>query len=110
MPRRRDGSYFWEPPVLFITGVYVTVFLFCGVFYSVRGKFVDPQVAVRSLEKQGYSHVKIVDQELYFPGFHGCDARDAALFVVQATNPVGKDVEVNVCVGWPFKGATIRTD
>ena len=41
-------------------------------------------------------------------GFRGGDDGDAARFTAIATNPIGKEVVVEVYAGWPFKGATIR--
>jgi hypothetical protein len=74
-----------------------------------RGSCADPQSAVTALKNQGFSHVIIIDQSYMFVGVRGCDGSDAARFTAQATNPVGKRVKLYVCVGWPFKGATIRT-
>lgn len=88
--------------VLAIIGI-----LFFALF---RGTFVDADVATRSLEKQGYENIQILEKDWFLVGVRGCGQQDAAKFVVRATNPAKKTVEVNVCVGWPFKGATIRTD
>ena len=74
-----------------------------------RGSFVKEDVAVRSLEIQGYSNIQITSKDWLAPSLRGCGRGDAVRFVAEATNPVGKMVEVYVCAGWPFKGATIRT-
>ena len=77
---------------------------------SCRGVFADEKVAKNSLEKQGYGKILVIDKSFFLVGLRGCDEKDAAKFTVKAVNPVGKKVEVYVCTGWPFKGATIRTD
>ena len=75
-----------------------------------RGVFADENAARESLKKQGYSKVRIIDKSFFMVGLRGCDEKDAAKFTVKAVNPAGILVEVYVCTGWPFKGATIRTD
>jgi hypothetical protein len=89
---------FWILVVL----VFLTVVIF-------RGAWVDKSEAVRALETQGYSNIQISDHNWFFVGFRGCENSDAAQFYANATNPAGKQVRLFVCVGWPFKGATIRT-
>ena len=80
------------------------------MFALFRGTFVSSEIATRALEKQGYENIQILEKDWFLVGVRGCDGMDAAKFVVKATNPAKKIVEVNVCVGGPFKGATIRTD
>lgn len=94
-----------ERLVLAIMAVLTILFL---TFF--RGIFVDSDRATRALKKQGYENVQILEKNWFVVGLRGCDEKDAAKFVARATNPAGKIVEVNVCVGWPFKGATVRTD
>lgn len=84
------------------------VFIF--IFAIFRGGFVDPEEAVRALEIQGYSNVQIMDSKWLLVGFRGCETTDATRFDMSAKNPAGKPVNLFVCVGWPFKGATVRTD
>jgi hypothetical protein len=74
-----------------------------------RGSCADPQSAVTALKNQGFSNIIIVDQSYMLVGVRGCDGSDAARFTAQATNPAGKRVKMYVCVGWPFKGATLRS-
>lgn len=83
------------------------VFIFWPVS-CMRGTFVEDSEAVQALETQGYSNVKINSYHWFMVTLRGC-GQDAALFKTTATNPAGKNVDINVCVGWPFKGATIRT-
>lgn len=87
--------------------VVVFVMLLSGLF---RGWLVDPGVAVRALETQGYSNVRIADHSWFAVGLRGCDKNDAAKFTATATNPAGRRVELFVCTGWLFKGATVRTE
>jgi len=74
-----------------------------------RGVFASESQAVRALENAGYSDVKITDHHWVLVGLQGCGA-DAAKFDATAINPTGRKVDVYVCVGWPLKGATIRSD
>jgi len=90
-------------------GVYVAVVAVIVGIFQLPGLFVDQSVAVKALENQGFSNITIIEKDWLFVGFKGCDASDSARFPVIATNPLGKRVEVMVCSGWLFKGATIRT-
>lgn len=89
--------------------VLLIVVLFLMVGSTCRGAFVDESVAVTSLEKQGYTDIKIIDHDWFLVGWKGCDEKDAAKFTAIAKNPIGNEVEVFICTGWFFKGATIRT-
>jgi len=73
------------------------------------GLFAKKDVAIRTLENQGFADVLIVDKAWFFVGFRGCDATDAARFTAIAKNPRDKEVTIYVCAGWPFKGGTIRS-
>jgi hypothetical protein len=86
--------------------ILVVVFVIGGLC---RGILVEESVAVRALEIQGYTDIEIVDHAWCFVGLRGCDRNDAAKITATATNPVGRQIEVYVCCGWPFKGSTIRT-
>ncbi|MDO8492156.1 MAG: hypothetical protein Q7S34_00755 [bacterium] len=91
--------------------ILIVVFMFFVLFLStLPGKWVSQDIAIRALEKQGYTNVQITEHNWFLVGFSGCDDSDVARFKARATNPVGKKVEVFVCTGWLFKGATIRTD
>lgn len=89
--------------------VYFLTIIIC-VVAACRGIMVEPQIAIRSLEKQGYVNVQITDKDWLLVGLRGCSGSDAAKFSARATNPAGQEVELNVCAGWPFKNATVRTD
>jgi hypothetical protein len=90
--------------VLFL--IFFVILMFGGIG---RGILVDESRAVRHLENLGFSEVVITDKAWFAVGFRGCSEKDAAKFTAHAINPAGKIVAVGVCVGWPFKGATIRS-
>jgi hypothetical protein len=75
---------------------------------SSRGVLTEKTQAVAALEAQGYEDIEIVDKAWFFVGFRGC-GNDAARYTANVTNPRGKKVQVYVCVGWPFKGSTVRS-
>lgn len=85
------------------------VFLGLIIATMFSGAFISEGNAVRALETQGYTNIKIVDRAWFAISVRGGDKYDAARFEAIATNPIGKTVRVYVFVGWPFKGATIRT-
>ena len=88
---------------------------FLSLFFSIailimagcRGCVADPDRAVRAVETVGFTEAKVVNHGWLFVAFRGCGS-DAAIVRVKGTNPIGKEVELDVCLGWPFKGATIR--
>lgn len=73
------------------------------------GMMVKEDVAIRALETQGFSNVKIIEKDVFFVGCKGGDGNDVVRFTAIATNPAGEEVQVCVFAGWPFKAATIRT-
>lgn len=73
------------------------------------GAFVSESTAVNALSNQGFSDIKITNKSIYFITWGGCAESDAAKFDATAKNPLGKEVKLFVCVGWPSKGATIRS-
>ena len=89
-------------------GLLLSLLFIFGV--NCRGIFVDRAVARRALETQGYSDVQILRRHEAFMGCQGCSGHDAARFDAHARNPAGKRVSLYVCVGWPFKGATVRSE
>ncbi len=91
-----------------VFGILFILIIFALAIF--RGSWVNKSEAVRSLETQGYSNVQITEHKWFFVGVRGCENSDAARFDATTTNPAGKQVHLFVCVGWPFKGATIRTD
>ena len=89
--------------------VFTVIAILAIILSFFRGAFVNSDVALRALQTQGYSNVQITDHQWFAIGFRGCSEKDAAKFVAIATNPVGQRVELFVCTGWLFKGATVRT-
>ena len=73
-----------------------------------RGMFVSEQVAIDTMETQGFTDVEVTGKAWLFVGLRGCGNDDAARFEVTATNSNGQRVDCLVCADWPFKGATIR--
>lgn len=73
-----------------------------------RGIIVNQDVAVRTLETQGFSDIQVAGSAWFLVGFRGCDAHDATRFTMRAKNPLGTEVNVYVCTGAFFKGGTIR--
>lgn len=72
------------------------------------GKWADQNKAVHLLQDQGFTHIEILNRDIWFIYFKGGSDDDAALFTIKATNPSGQSVTVHVLVGWPWKGATLR--
>lgn len=89
----------------------VTLLIIIGIalFGECCGVLVDNSEAVNALSNQGFSDIKITDKSVMFMSWRGCSESDAAKFDATAKNALGKQVNVYVCVGWPFKGATIRS-
>lgn len=94
-----DGSFV----VLLVVFAIIALAFGCG-----RGVLVNENVAVRTLESQGYTDIHVTDHSWFAIGWRGCDEKDAARFTVRAKNPAGKEVTVYVCSGL-LKGGTIRT-
>lgn len=93
-------------------GCVVLLALFGGAaaFQGCRAAQFTDEDAVRSLETQGYSDVRVVSREPWWPQvLGGCGESDAVAVRARAKNAAGREVEVTVCGSWPFKGATVRT-
>lgn len=91
---------------LLIVGVFV--FLVSGVA-AAMGSQVKPEVAISAMTSAGFTNVTIVNSDVWLISLKGCGGEDNAKFDMLATNPQGEVVSnAYVCVGWPFKGATIR--
>lgn len=98
-PKKRNTSW-WGLAI----AVAVMLFVIC-----VAGRFASANTAERLLTTNGFSHIKLIGQDPYFAGFKGCGKGDLVIFKFNAINPAGKPVTVDVCQGWPLKGATIRS-
>jgi hypothetical protein len=68
----------------------------------------DEDQAVRAVTNLGFTDVKVESRAVFFLNLRGCSQGDSAGFTVTGNNPLGKRVKLLVCVGWPFKGATVR--
>lgn len=93
-------KYTW---ILYILVVAIVILSVC------RGSLVNESTVISAIENQGYSNVNITDHAWLLVGYRGCDAHDAARFTVIAINPIGQEVEIYACSGFPFKGITIRS-
>lgn len=93
-----------------LSAALVVMFVAVLLLSMIGGTFVEPDIAVRALETRGFSNIRIAEKHWFAVGFRGCSGHDSAKFVAKVKNPAGKDVEVFVCAGWPFKGATVRTN
>lgn len=92
------GSFIW----LFIVAVVM-------VLAGSAGNFIDDYEATNVLQTQGFSDIRIARKDWFLVSLRGCGSGDAAKFSAMAKNPIGNEVSAYVCVGWPFKGATIRS-
>jgi len=82
------------------------VLLVLGFF---RGFLITEETAIKAFEVRGFSEVQIKDKDVFLLGLRGGEFTDAAIFEASAVNPVGKKVEVYICIGWPLKGAVLRS-
>ena len=101
------GLRFREVAVIF--GFVLAIVAVLTLATGGTGLLVPESKAVRALETQGFSEVKITDRSWFLIGVRGGDKSDCVRFTATAKNPAGKTVQVYVFSGWPFKGATIRT-
>lgn len=100
---KMDRGFPWHEIVICFL---VVVLIMVGVF---GGLFVGQSVAVKALENQGFSNIRITDKQWFLVGMRGCGS-DSVKFTAHAVNPAHREVEIFVCVGWPFKGATVRSN
>jgi len=89
----------------------IATLLYCVFLILVcfRGSCVNAKDVIPGVEKQGYSELRITDSHYMFVGFRGCDTGDAACVEMTGKNPAGVPTDIVACVGWPFKGVTVRT-
>jgi hypothetical protein len=73
------------------------------------GFLADEEQAVRAVTNLGFTEVSVQSRKVLFLEWRGCSKSDDAGFVVTGKNPQGRTVTLLVCVGWPFKGATVRS-
>lgn len=97
------------PESLIVWVAVICAFLAFAIGLSVlTGSLTKQSTAERALTNQGYTHLKLENKDILFVEVKGCGKEDTAKFTFKATNPIGRTVNVEVCEGWPFKGATIR--
>lgn len=89
--------------------MYIVVIVLVTVIFGARGACVLKSDAIEAAENMGFTEAEVLDKNIWFMGFRGCSGGDAAMFELKAKNPAGKVVNINVCIGWPFKGATVRS-
>lgn len=89
--------------------IMLTIALVTIIGFTGCGFLADEDQAVRAITNLGFTEVKVESRKVLFLGWRGCSKSDDAGFMVRGKNPQGKTVKVLVCVGWPFKGATIRS-
>jgi hypothetical protein len=90
-----------------IMGVILFIVLILGLIFLPMA-YLDNGVALRAAETSGYTDARVLDSHYFFSSMYGCSKGDDAAFDVAAKNPQGKPVQIVVCAGWPFKGATVR--
>jgi len=106
LKKRRSSRFGWDAFMRLLFSILV--FAACGWFACCRGFMVDRSEALRAANDSGYTEAKITSESRVFSSFAGCSRSDAAAFDMVAKNPNGKPVKILVCVGWPFKGSTVR--
>jgi hypothetical protein len=93
-----------------LSNVYVYLIgVLLAALTSLRGGCTTAEEAAKVLQINGFHDVKITDRAIFFVGLQGCDGDDAARYTTTAVNSRGERVSLYVCMGWPFKGSTIRT-
>lgn len=99
---RRFRNYFVVASLVVVGAILISLLSFGA------GLFADSELALRTAAGVGVQGAIIVDEHRFFPGLQGCSEEDAAAFDIVGVNASGDPVELTVCVGWPFKGATPR--
>lgn len=73
------------------------------------GRLTSSAGALRAADNIGMTDTKVISKSVLFVGFRGCSEDDVALYRVQGTDARGKVRVIEVCQGFLFKGATIRS-
>lgn len=73
-----------------------------------RGYMVKEERAHLVMHAHDFTNTKVIDRQVWFTTFSGCSGYDAVAFTVMGINMHKESVEMLVCEGWPFKGATLR--
>lgn len=85
------------------------VVLMLALMLAACGLLVDDSDATRAVTNMGFTNPVVIDKDVVAVEWAGCSEEDAAAYTIAATNPRGVRVSLLVCVGWPFKGATVRS-
>ena len=72
------------------------------------GEFVDDSRAVKAMEANGFTQVRVTGQHGMAPQWNGCSKSDAVAFDVQGINQQQKQIYATVCCGLILKSCTIR--
>lgn len=93
-----------------LSELLITIMIIITLSSLFRGILVDDTAAIVAFQKQGFQDVQITDSSWALVGFRGCAKGDSKKVTAMVTNPRGERVQIFICLSWPFKGATIRTD
>ncbi len=88
--------------------IYNVLIVVVSVFILFRGFMVDDEDLRQPVRTAGYTDVGIIDKTRVFSWTAGCDSGEAVAADIKAKNAKGEVVDLIVCRGWPFKGATVR--
>jgi hypothetical protein len=91
---------------VFVTGSVLGFTLF-ALF---RGAFADHAVAIKAVERLGFTQAKVIDQTSLPLGMQGCDVGDAVRFTIKAVDADGRLQVVYVCADYWLKGANFRSE
>jgi len=105
--RRQRASHFNGDEFIRI-GIFSLSLLVALFFGCCRGYMVSRADAMQAADFAGFTEAEIISESRIFPSLAGCSNSDAAGFLFRAKNAQAKRVQILVCVGWPFKGSTVR--
>jgi hypothetical protein len=72
------------------------------------GYLVNENDALDAARANGLKGVIITESHQIAPEWYGCGDNDVAGFEIRGKNANEQTVSAIVCMGWPFKGATVR--
>lgn len=78
------------------------------LFFVGPATMTSTEDGVRAAENAGYTDVEVQDSIWFMPTLQGCGQGDGRAVKMSAVNPAGNRVDITACVGWIFKGDTIR--
>lgn len=87
----------------------LAAFLIGGILFMAAPFFLLTEAdAVEAARVHGFTEAQVRDVDRFFVDWSGCSSDDVAAFHLTAINPNDEQVDITVCMGWPFKGATVR--